>query len=322
MSSRSGGSSRRQAVARPGPSLAGINTNLVVALHALIEHQNISRAASSVGLGQSSMSHALARLRAHFSDRLLVPAGRQMVLTRLAKSLAAPVRLAVAQLETVFSGPAAFDPVKSRHTFHIASTDNIELLLLPRLSRLIAAEAPGIDVRVFPLLENWRDALRSGDLDLKLGRSYDPGLGLVNDELLEERFVGVIRDGHPLKAKRISLERYAGLLHLRIATTAGMEDTMADLIDAQLQARGLTRRIAMTVPHFLVAPFVVASSDLMLTAPKRLIDCLSGPLRLRTVAPELPKARYSLSQVWSEHRSDDPAHRWLRGVIRRSLAGL
>ena len=97
---------------------------------------------------------------------------------------------------------------------------------------------------------------------------------------------------------------------------------MADLIDAQLQARGLSRRIAMTVPHFLVAPFVVASSDLVLTAPKRLIDYLCGPLRLRTISPQLPKVDYSLSQVWSEHRNDDPAHRWLRGIIRRSLAGL
>ena len=309
-------------MSRPRSRLSSINTNLVVALHALLEQQNVSRAATAIGLGQSSMSHALARLRSHFGDPLLVPAGRRMTLTRLAKSLSGPARVAVAQLETVFSGPAAFDPATSRHTFHIASTDNIELLILPRLSRLLVAEAPGIDIRVFPLFEDWRSALRSGELDLKLGRSYDPGPGLLYEDLLDERFVGVIREEHPLKAKRISLERYAGLLHLRIATTPGIQDTTADLIDAQLQARGLTRRVALTVPHFLVAPFVVASSDLILTAPKRLIDCLCGPLRLRIVSPELPKADYSLSQVWSKDRNDAPASRWLRGAVRRSLAGL
>jgi len=94
--------------------LAGVNTNLVVALHALLEERNVSRAAKLVGLGQSSMSHALARLRAHFEDPLLAPVGRQLLPTRLAKSLVGPVRVAVTQLETVFSGTMTFVPATSR----------------------------------------------------------------------------------------------------------------------------------------------------------------------------------------------------------------
>jgi DNA-binding transcriptional LysR family regulator len=307
-------------MSRQGPTLAGINTNLVIALHALLEEQHVSKAAKAAGLGQSSMSYALARLRTHFDDPLLVQEGKRMVPTRLARSLVGPVRQAVALLEAVFTGASGFDPATSRQTFHIASTDNLELLVLPRLSRLLRTEAPGIDIRVFPLLEDWREALRGGELDLKLGRSYDPGPGLVGEDLLDERFVAVLRDGHPIKARRLSLTQYAGLLHVRIATSPGMQDTTSDLIDAQLAAQGLSRRVALTVPHFLVAPFVVASSDLVLTAPQRLIDAFRTSLRLRTATPALLRTEYRLSQVWSAHRTDDPTLVWLRGAVRRCLA--
>jgi DNA-binding transcriptional LysR family regulator len=308
-------------MSRQSPSLAGVNTNLVVALHALLEEQHVSRAAHAAGLGQSSMSYALARLRAHFDDPLLVQDGRRMVPTRLAKSLVGPVRQAVQDLATVFSGNTPFDPVTSKRTFHVASTDNIELALLPRLAGLLEAEAPGVEVRIHPLLENWRSAVRDGELDLKLGRLYDPGPGFIQQELLRERFVGAVREGHPLKARRISLERYARLRHIRICPVPRVMETVADLIDSQLQAVGLARRVAVTVPHFLVAPFIVASSDLMLTAPVRVVDEFRRFLRLRTVALDLPAVEYAFSQVWSERMDGDAGLRWFRGAIRRAIAG-
>ena len=308
-------------MSRPSPSLAGINTNLVVALHALLEEQHVSRAAHAAGLGQSSMSYALARLRAHFDDALLVPEGRRMVPTRLARSLVGPVRQAVHNLETVFSGNARFDPATSKRTFQIASTDNIELALLPRLSRVLQAEAPGVEVRVHPLEENWRSAVREGELDLKVGRLYDPGPGFIQQELLRERFLAAVREGHPLKARRISLERYATFQHVRICPVPRVMDTVADLIDAQLQAVGLARRVVVTVPHFLVAPFIVASSDLMLTAPARVIETFRRSLRLRTVSLALATMDYSFSQVWSERMDGDAGLRWFRGAIQRSIAG-
>ena len=305
---------------RQRPSLAGVNINLVVALHALLEEQHVSRAAHVAGLGQSSMSYALARLRAHFDDPLLVPEGGRMVPTRLARSLVGPVRQAVAQLETVFSGQALFDPLTSQRTFHVASTDNIELALLPRLSRLLQDEAPGVEIRIYQLQDNWRSLVLEGELDLKLGRLYDPGPGFVQQELLRERIVGAVRAGHPLKARRISPDKYASLRHVRISPIPRVIDTVADLIDSQLRAVGLARRVAVTVPHFLVAPFIVASSDLMLTAPARVIEAFRRTLRLRVMTLALPEVEYSFSQVWAERRDGDAGLRWLRDAIRRSIA--
>ena len=84
-------------------NLGSIDTNLVVPLWALLHEQSISRAAQAVGLAQSSMSHALARLRSHYDDPLLVPSGRQMVLTERGRALIEPVELAVSHLQRVFA---------------------------------------------------------------------------------------------------------------------------------------------------------------------------------------------------------------------------
>ena len=61
--------------------------NLLVALDALLRECNVTQAGNRLNLSQSAMSGALARLRHHFRDELLVPVGRQMVLTPVAEGL-------------------------------------------------------------------------------------------------------------------------------------------------------------------------------------------------------------------------------------------
>lgn len=299
--------------------LRGVDTNLIIALRALLVHQNVTRAAKEVGLGQSSMSHALARLRAHFDDPLLVPAGRRLVLTERAKALVEPVAEAVSRLEGVFARAEPFDPRTSKRTFRIAATDNVELYLLPRLAVLLQKSAPGVDVRVTALPEDWVMALQRGDIDLKLGRKYVVPDSLESQELSQEAFCCVVRRGHAAPAKP-TVREYAELEHLLITPTPVPRARRFGPIDEALAKHGLRRRVVMTVPHFLVAPFVVASSDLVLTAPVRLVAPFTELLRLRRFALPFQLSGYQLSQVWASRSSDDEAHRWLRGVVASILA--
>jgi DNA-binding transcriptional LysR family regulator len=299
--------------------LSGVDTNLVIALRALLVHRSVTRAAKDVGLGQSSMSHALARLRAHFDDPLLIPVGRELVLTERAKSLRQPVAAAVGELERVFTRTEPFDPATSRRVFRIASTDNLELYLMPRLAALLGTAAPHIDIRVCALPEDWIAQLQRGDIDLKLGRKYSIPPSLESQDLSREQFGCVVRHGHPARAKP-TIRQYAALDHLLVAPTAGPNAEPAGLIEDTLRRRGVSRRIRMTVPHFLVAPFVVASSDLALTAPARLLAPFIPRLRLRRLALPFKLQAYTLSQVWAERSRDDEAHRWLRATIAKLAA--
>lgn len=300
--------------------LRGVDTNLIIALRALLVHQNVTKAARDVGLGQSSMSHALSRLRAHFDDPLLVPAGRELVLTDRAKSLIEPVAEAVARLERVFAGAEPFNPQTSRRTFRIAATDNIELYVLPYLADVLQKTAPGIEVRVCALPEDWAMALQRGDIDLTIGRKCPVPGRLESQELSQEQCACVVRGGHPMGPKP-TLREYAARDHLLIAPMAQPTAEPSGYVDAALADQGLRRRIALTVPHFLVAPFIVVNSDLVLTAPTRLLEPFAKLLRLRRVDLPFILTGYKLSQVWAARSGDDAAHRWLRSTIAQALAG-
>jgi DNA-binding transcriptional LysR family regulator len=299
--------------------LRGVDTNLIIALRALLVHQNVTKAAKDVGLSQSSMSHALSRLRAHFDDPLLVPAGRELVLTDRAKDLIEPVAEAVARLERVFARAEPFNPRTSRRTFRIAATDNVELYVLPYLAGVLQKSAPGVELRVCALPENWVMALQRGDIDLKLGRKYPVPAALETQDLSQEHFACVVRRGHPVGPKP-SIREYAGLDHLLVTPTAPPTAEPSGYVDTVLAKQGLRRRIVLTVPHFLVAPFIVATSDLALTGPARLLDPFAKLLKLRRLEIPLKLTGYKLSQVWAARSRDDEAHAWLRSTIASALA--
>jgi DNA-binding transcriptional LysR family regulator len=299
--------------------LSGVDTNLVIALRALLVHQNVTRAAKEVGLSQSSMSHALSRLRAHFDDPLLVPVGRGLVLTDRGKGLIEPVADAVARLERVFTRAEPFDPRTSRRMFRIAATDNLELYVLPQLAAMLQKIATGIDIRVSPLPQDWATALHRGDIDLKLGRKAELPGTLESQDLSHETFCCVVRRGHPARL-RLTLREYAAFDHLLIAPTAPVGVEPSGIVDDLLAKQGLRRRIVMSVPHFLVAPFVVANSDLVLTAPSRLLLPFVKPLDLRRLEIPVKVPGYKLSQIWATRTRDDDGHRWLRSMVAKVFA--
>jgi DNA-binding transcriptional LysR family regulator len=129
----------------------------------------------------------------------------------------------------------------------------------------------------------------------------------------------VVARDHPLRKRRITLAEYAGLRHLTfVAGTPGSE-LAASSIDERLRDHGLGRRVIMTVEHLLVAPFVVAGSDLALTASSRIVEPFVRSLRLRRLALPIALRSYGLSQVWAERVDQDAGHQWLRRTVAAVL---
>jgi DNA-binding transcriptional LysR family regulator len=158
--------------------------------------------------------------------------------------------------------------------------------------------------------------LASGKLDFVImpAPPADEGQGIRGREIFRDRFVCVVRREHPLsKAKAITLPRFAEALHALISPW-GME---GGYVDDALAKRGLQRKVAIAVPHFLVAPHIVASSDLLLTLAERVADVVAGPLGLVVLAPppELELTGFAVSLLWHERTHEDPARRWIRDVL-------
>lgn len=294
--------------------LSAIDLNLLVVLDALLASRSLGDAAKRVGLSQSATSHALARLRDTLSDPLFVREGRRLVPTARALALRAPLRRALSTLETSLGGADPFDARTATRTFRIATADYGALVVLPSLYPRVAAEAPAVDLFV---VSDGGDtgALASGEVDLAIvpQRSgiVPPG-GVRQRVLFEERFVCVVRRRHPiLTKKKIDLASWLALPHALVAPGG----TRNGIVDEALRARGLSRRIALAVPHFLVAPHVVATSDLVLTLAERVARTYASHKGLRTFRPPLPLDRFRIAVARHERLDGDPGLDWLERTI-------
>ncbi|HEY8088844.1 MAG TPA: LysR family transcriptional regulator [Polyangiaceae bacterium] len=300
--------------------LGAVDLNLLHSLDALLVERNVTRAAARVGITQSAMSHALGRLRLLTGDELLVRGPGGMVPTVRAEALSMPVRRALDEVARALAPAAAFDPRTAVTRLCIGTSDYGELVLLPRLVARLAREAPGVDLRVRTLGEDMPALLASGSIDLAVAplMAHDERPGIHGRKLFSDRFVCVVRRGHPLAKKKLTLARFAAASHALIAPR-GQE---GGFVDDALARLGTRRRVAVAVPHFLIAPHLVASSDLLLTLARRVAAVLAAPLKLAVLAPppELSLEGFTMSAVWHDRTHDDPAHRWLREVVLEESA--
>lgn len=288
--------------------LARLDLNLLVALGALLEERHVTNAGHRVGLSQPAMSNALGRLRRQLDDPLLVRTPGGMVPTPRALALAEPVRQALAGVARALGDSGPFDPAAPRR-FVLAVTDYAGCVLLPPLVEDLAFHAPGVDLDVRPFEEATRDdLLRRGEVDLAVEYFATLDDDFRRATLLEEDFRCVVRGDHPGVGKRLSLKRYVAYPHLLVSPRGGGG---RGIVDEMLAQKGLQRRIAMNIPHFMVAPLLVARSDMIATLPRRIAEEVAPRYGLRILAPPLAITGFGLDAVWHTRTDQDPGRRWL-----------
>lgn len=301
--------------------LHGVDLNLLVALDALTRERHVTRAAERAGVTQSAMSHTLRRLRALFDDPLLVRGRGGMVLTPRAEALVVPLRSGLVSLARTVAEPRPFAPADTTRTFRVVSPDLFDSLVLPALLRHFEREAPGVDLAVIPTPPKLADALETGDVDLAvypvlLASTPFPLSTQVDGELqrrtlFKDTFRCFLRDDHPgLREGELTLDDYVKRRHVLVSP--GGEGP--GIVDRYLSNQGLSRRVALRVPHFASALEVVAESDLILTGPASLANALGAAGVTSCPSPvEVPP--HAITMMWHPRFTADPAHRWLRDVL-------
>jgi DNA-binding transcriptional LysR family regulator len=286
--------------------------NLLKAFDALLEECSVSRAAARVHLSQPAMSNALARLRDALDDPVLVRTPQGMEPTARATALKGPVRQALLQIETALTAQPEFDPRTAQRTFSIAATDYMEFLVLPRLMRRLQNEAPQIDIRVRSLqVSAPEEPLDAGTVDVAFGFFPEVPKRLNRRHLFTETMTCLVRDDHPVLYQSWNLERFVELPHLFVSTRQGS----TGVVDAILSERGLSRRIALVVPHFLVVPYIIAETDLLVTVNSRIADTYVRELPLRSLPPPLPLPEFPITLLWHPRSDGDPGIAWLRRTL-------
>ncbi len=301
-------------------NINSIDLNLLKALDALLETSSVSRAAEQINLSQPAMSRALGRLQHILKDPLLVRAGRGMVLTPRGETLRAPVRSALAQVSGVFK-PQTFDPATAQDRFRIMAPDYLAHMVMPTVLGQIFAIAPGVRMEMETLSATGISDMCEGRLSLGFG-VVDDGPKLENvasQALLVDRQVCLMRKDHPLTKSSISLEAYAGAYHAMLSITGRGGGRIDDI----LKQHGMERRIALRMTHFMTISAVIAPTDLIVTVPELLArHVMTDQLRLMPLPEELQAPPFTVSQIWHERFTKDPAHQWLRRMVKTTCQSL
>ena len=317
---------RHSAKPNPMPNFRTLDLNLLRLFDELMAERNLTRAADNLSMTQPAASNALKRLRDALADPLVRRSGYGIEPTPYAVALWPAVRGALDQLRTAVA-PGEFDPTIAQGSFLLTMADSTATMLIPPLLKLIERQAPGINLRVLPLTtRDPRELLEAKRIDVAIG--YFPAViaalalqqmegesdGFGHSRLYSGEYVCVMRRGHPLASRKLSLDTYCEARHLLVSFSG----RPIGFVDEALSDLKRSRRVVLTVNQFVTAGQVVARSDLLTVLPRHFIAA-TGFARSLVVRPlpfEMPPVHVDI--LWQRRQAQRPGHRWLRERIEEA----
>lgn len=289
-----------------------LDLNLLLALDALLEEQNITRAAARVNVSQSAMSGMLSRLREFFEDDLLAAVGRNMELTVLGRQLVGPVRDLILHVHATVGIRVSFDPARETRTMKIMVSDYATEVFLNGVIARVLRDAPNMTLDLVPLADDAAEKLRRGENDfLIIPRNFlDPEH--PQRLLFEDRYCAVIWEGNKQVGDVLDADTYLRLPHVAPMLGRPRSPTVEELM---LQALDVKRRIRVTTSDFSSMATALVGTDLVATMHTRLaLACARRlPIRVLPLPHELPTMAECLQ--WHRFQENDPCHIWLRGIM-------
>jgi DNA-binding transcriptional LysR family regulator len=298
--------------------LSRVDINLLVLFRVVLDEGHVGRAAARLNLTPSAVSHALGRLRELLNDPLFLRTPKGVVPTARAMELSQPVAEILAQVENVMASAAPFDPATSNRRFVIGAPDAVLasglISLLPRIER----KAPDVDIGLVHLMPARRgrstnvpwqeslDMLEKRELDLAMLplRSVPPRFAARR--LYDEEFVVAMRKGHAF-ARTPTEAAFCRSRHLLVS----LDGDPVGFIDEMLAKRGLARRVALTVPTFMMALAYLSSSDLIAALPRRLVQRHAAQFGLVLVDLPFKRKSDSIEAIATKAAMRDAGIAWL-----------
>lgn len=291
---------------------SSIDLNLLSVFQEVYRERQISAAARRLGLTQSAVSNALARLRRTFGDELFVRTAHGMQPTPLAQQMAEPIGAAMAQVALALSQRSRFEPGTSTRRFTLAMTDVGEVYFMPALIERCRAAAPSVEIastRANGL--TLKDDMETGRVDLAIGAFEDVSEALYHRALFRQPFVSMFRKEHPLARGKVDLARFVAAPHLIVDAA----QSPYDRINGLLEKAGVTAGARFRVPHFTAVPYIVSTSELVVTVPQKLAESAASPFGLKWIEPPLALPTLQTNVFWHRRFNHDPGIQWLRGLI-------
>lgn len=292
-------------------NLRSIDLNLLVFFEALMSERHVTRAANKVAISQSAMSNALARLRHVFKDELFVRTAKGMEPTSRAIELGKSIEQILQQTTRLMSSDIQFDPMTSNRSYSIRMSDLIGSLVLPTLINNLEQVAPHVALDILHISpEKTVEMLESDQLDMALSTDLQHNNSIRSQKLISDRMVCMLRKDHPLAKGKLTLKKFLEGKHLRVS----MSPTDIRFVDNVLADQGHKRDVVLNVPHWLLMPEILKTTDLIAVISERLaLTCSNDDLVLRPL-PFSANIFY-WTMYWHKRYEHSQSHQWLRGLI-------
>ena len=294
--------------------LRKIDLNLLLTLHALLTEKHVTRAALRLHRSQPAISHALAQLRGHFDDPLLIRKNGKMTLSARAQTMLPSLEASLYGLNNLVRSPV-FDPSTTMRRFRIAMSDYAARIVLPPLLVNLRKNAPGFELAISQASREMMLAqLEDGELDLAMGIFPGAAGDIQKETLFPEQFICLADRRFMPENGCLTIEQWLARPHVML----GLLPDAVDEIEKALIARGLKRHICVALPHWSAAVSLLPGTDLVLTVASRSVTPERYHEELCRFEPPLPLSGFNYEQAWHSRKNTDPAHQWLRHEIMKS----
>jgi DNA-binding transcriptional LysR family regulator len=306
--------------------LSRTDLNLLVLFEVVLRERHVGRAADRLNLSSSAVSHGLGRLRRLLNDPLFLRTPKGVVPSARALELAAPIAEVLARVRSVIATAEPFNATKSTRRFTIGAPDGVAAVFLPTLLANLRRTAPRIDISMRQLLpphggrpagRPWEPVLADLEaraIDVAIVPIDDIPARFVERTLYEEDFVIAMRAGHPF-AVAPTLDRYCGMQHLVVSLT----DDAQGFVDEVLAKQGLSRRVALAVPNFMMALALIAETDFIAALPRRLVEMHAARFGVASTEAPLPLRRFQIRAIIPKVAMMDAGLAWLFEAMREAV---
>ena len=298
--------------------LARMDLNLLVALQALLQERNVTRAAERLHITQPAMSKTLQRLRETFDDPLFMRTAYGLVPTPRAEQMELPLSDLLETLEsTLFLDE--FDPKTAKGIIHIATPETVATAVFPRLIEHFVVEAPGLQLKSYNVTYDYMDAMSSGAMDIAIYLEQQDSEGFYSVPLPSIHLKTWVNKHHPLAQQAVmSVEDFCRYPHISLLHPH-FNDRGNSPIDLALQSMGMTRHVILQTSQLMLALEALNTTDAILLSPDYIANygLTAEQIVHVPVANETPVFRAELPLYLVQHQrtKNSPLHRWMAEKI-------
>ncbi|AHG21194.1 transcriptional regulator [Chania multitudinisentens RB-25] len=293
--------------------LRSVDLNLLTVFDAVMQMQNITRAANSLGMSQPAVSNAVARLKIMFNDELFVRFGRGIQPTMRARQLFGPVRQALQLVQNELPG-AGFDALSSERTFTFSICSPLDIRLTAKIINNVKNMAPYVRLQTKSYLnDNIEHQLRYQETEFVIGYTCFEQLEFRNVALFEDELSLVAAQSHPRLGDRVTQEQMLAEQHAVISLERFCSFSKPYYIEEVTQ-----RSIMQQCTDLFSVLNIVAMTEMVAITPRWFAEQHVQALQLKIIPLPWDEKNITCYLSWHESAERDKGHQWMKSVLSQS----